>query len=84
MLFWYVTKYALTKGILAIPRSDAGVVGGRYLSVKRGHWNGLWTTEFTDTEPDAKRMAEDMCERKVRAMRKQIGKIETMEIKVVK
>jgi hypothetical protein len=78
---YYVTKYALTEGILAFDAKDCEVciIGeGAYLSVN-GH--GLWISKtewFTDLDL-AQAHAQAQAGKKVRSLAKQLAKVAAIQ-----
>ena len=83
---YYVTKYALTQGIIVVKAPHARVGEGgylyfkprraaRYAQVHRNDW-------FTDLE-SAKRRAEELRKKKAASLRRQAKKIAQMKIEVV-
>lgn len=78
LLTAYVTKYALTKGIIKTRGtvSESGYFYyGRWYWVRKDHW-------FTD-ENAARAKAEKMRKAKLASLEKQISKLRDYEIKVV-
>lgn len=73
----YVTKYALTTGIIPIDARAIypdGSAAGRY--------SILYKNEFCLSLEEALSRAEEMRIAKIASLKKQIAKLETMEIKV--
>lgn len=82
----FITKYALTKGIIAVdaeivPSSDGS--GLLYASTKRRDFS-VFTREFERTEAEALATAETMRTRKIAALKRQISKLEKLKIAVEK
>ncbi len=75
----YVTKYALTKGVLMMKGvvSESGALHKPrgWLYIGRGDW-------FTNKE-DALRKAEKMRVAKIASLKKQISRLQGLEIKVI-
>lgn len=82
---YYVTKYALTKGVLEVKGSDASVYvsdgGARYLDVRtKSGQQALWVPErdfFTDLESAAMRVHQ-MIENKLRSLERSMRKLQTL------
>lgn len=84
----YITKYALTKGILEVEGEVEGkgeVIGGyntpMFSAKKMGYFYG---GEYHLNINDAKAKAESMRIKKVDSLRKQIARLESMSFAVVK
>ena len=74
----YVTRYALTKGIIEI---DAEYVKGSYWGkLSKEHFADLYRpSEAFEGFSDAQKAAESMRKKKIASIKKQLAKLEKME-----
>lgn len=71
----WITKYALTKGIV---EAEGEVLQDKSLEVTSGEYKGawFWRKDFELTEEGAKVRAEEMCMKKIDNLKKRILKLE--------
>jgi hypothetical protein len=74
---YYLTTYALTKGIFEMPK-EARLQEGKYLS-----YGPFFTTEFQHARESAIEQGEKMRKRKIASLKKQIAKLEELDIKIL-
>jgi len=72
---YYIIKYALTKGIYEAEGTES--VKKDYMKTK-GHYNLLFSKDYSDSLEDAKIMADTMRMKKIAALEKQIEKLKNM------
>ena len=78
----YITKYALTQGIIKT-EAELSVVNGVTYASRRERDGYVFTTEYALTEEAAIAKAEKMRTRKLVALKKQVAKLANLDIKVV-
>ncbi len=76
----YVTKYALTRGILHYKSSDGNNIQTRGACICIITNNGflILTKEWSPDLSGAKKIAKKMCERKIVNLKRQISKLEKL------
>jgi hypothetical protein len=78
----YVTKYALTRGILVVEGSVN--IGTTFCTKTKSGYNRYYPrTQWCSTLEEAQRVAEVMRKRKIESLKKQILKLKSMEIEIV-
>lgn len=76
MTVW-ITKYALTSGLIEVKAKE---VCPEAVEVKNGKWRGswFWGNDWHTTKEAAIAKAEEMREKKIKSLRKQLEKLEKM------
>lgn len=76
----YVTKYALTRGILQYRSADGHSiqVRGAYIHIVTNNGFLILTKEWSPDLSRAKKIAEKMCKRKIVCLKRQITKLENL------
>ncbi len=75
----WITKYALTTGIIA---GTAEICDGKYAHMSYGSGK-LFTAEFQYSLDSAREVAERMRVARIKSLKKQLVKLEELEIKIV-
>ncbi|WP_447872022.1 tail fiber assembly protein [Serratia fonticola] len=74
----YITKYALTAGIIKREGEIDDSGSFRYKDPEAWGTSSIWHTDFRLTEAEALAKAEDMRKKKIASLKKQIAKLEAM------
>lgn len=73
--FYYVTKWALTSGVLMIPRDKARVSGNRRL-LCWGKWGAVYGNDWHETRASADARVAEMKERRRASLLKSLEKLD--------
>lgn len=74
----FITKYALTFGIIKREGEIADSGSFRYKDPEAWGQSSVWHTDFRLTETEALDRAEDMRKKKIASLKKQIAKLEAL------
>jgi hypothetical protein len=74
MRIW-ITKWALTQGIIVV---DADITD-QGLAIVAGHWNYYHKKDYCTSEAAARGKFEEMKQRKIASLRKQLSRIKNLE-----
>jgi hypothetical protein len=89
MVTYYITKYALTKGVFSIPQGretlyETTITGVPivYLSYRPGDWGGFFLSprEYTTSIEEAQARVKKMIQRKIASLKKQLAKLEAIDV----
>lgn len=78
MITGYITRYALTVGIIKREGEIADSGSFHYKDPEEWGISSIWHTDFRLTESEALARAEDMRKKKIASLKKQIAKLEAM------
>jgi hypothetical protein len=80
----WITKYAMTEGILAVDAEHSQINAGtvKYRRSPKHLQEYAHSGEWHTSQSDAIDRAEDMREAKIKSLRKQIAKLEAMKFEV--
>ncbi|MGX1958420.1 hypothetical protein [Serratia proteamaculans] len=78
MITGYITRYALTAGIIKREGEIADSGSFRYKDPEAWGTSNIWHTDYRLTEAEALAKAEDMRKKKIASLKKQIAKLEAM------
>lgn len=75
----FITKYALTGGILELPlvKRGNGMVTVKRPGISNGDWD-FFGNDWHPTREEAVKRAEDMRQAKIKSLQKQIAKLEKL------